>query len=138
MQVVSTGEWQWVPAGDGDPQFGTVGFPTYLFGGKAGSGKFSSPPRRVDPQRSGWQWTGKTDDPPFMLNVDIGLVRDLGIGNQVEPDGRPLCAFRFPEQKKCPVAETFHKAEFYKENNTAWLADFKRVLLIMLKKGMKE
>lgn len=40
IQVISTGEWQWVPAGTGDPQLGTQGFPTYLFGGKAGSAKF--------------------------------------------------------------------------------------------------
>lgn len=68
-----------------------------------------------------------------MLNVDIGLVRDL---ENKQNAGKPLCSFRFPEQKKCPVAVTSSKAEFYKENNSAWLADFKKVLIIMLKKGM--
>ena len=108
-----------MPAGKGDAQVGTLGFPTYLFGGLFGSGKFSLPPSLLDPLSTSWQWSGKGEVPPFMLNVDIAVVRDLGIGNKLEPKGRPLCSFRFPEQKKCPVSETLTKAGVYRKNNSA-------------------
>jgi hypothetical protein len=74
-----------------------------------------------------------------MLNVDIALVRDLGIGNKLDKKtGLPLCTFNFPLVLKCPVSATLAKAGVYRENNSAWLADFKKVLIIMVTKGMKK
>ena len=133
--MLSSGEWQWVPAG-GDPEIGTLGFPTYLFGGKFGAGKFSLAPYLLSPLSKIWQWSGSGEVPPLMLNVDIALVRNLE-GGKLTDKGKPLCTFRFPEQKRCPAASTLSKAGLYRENNSAWLVDFKKVLIAMLKKGMK-
>jgi hypothetical protein len=105
--VLPSGKWQWVPTGSL--------LTTAL-----------------------WQWSGKGQVPPLMLNVDIALVRDLGIKNQlVKATGQPLCTFLFPVVLKCPASALLAKAGVYRENNSAWLADFKKVLLIMVKKGLQ-
>ncbi len=124
-----------MPAGAGDQQVGTQGFPTYLCDAQFGSDRFMPAPFLPNPSASVWQWSGKGEVPPFMLNSDIALVRDLAIGNKLEERGRPLCAFRFPLAKKCPASATLAKAGVYRDNNSAWLADFKKVLIIMVNKG---
>lgn len=134
IQVLSSGEWQWVPTG-GDPEIGTLGFPTYLFGGKFGSGKFALAPYLASPLSTLWQWSGLGETPPLMLNVDVAVFRDLK--GKLGASGKPACTFRFPEQKRCPVAQTLTKSGVYRENNAVWLADFKKVIIAMLKKGMK-
>jgi hypothetical protein len=64
----------------------------------------------------------------FMLNVDVALARDLE-GLHFLPD----CKFHSPN--RCPVAATLTKAGLYRNNNLAWLEDFKKVLVRMLDKG---
>jgi hypothetical protein len=65
----------------------------------------------------------------FMLNVDIGLVRDMdGFGFL------PACKFKGPNM--CPIASTLTKVGMYRNDNLAWLNDFKKVLVRMLEKGL--
>jgi hypothetical protein len=77
------------------------------------------------------QWVFKAGTPisqRFMLNVDVGLVRDLeGFGFL------PECNFKPPKQ--CPLATTLSKTGVYRNNNLLWLADFKAALVSMLNKG---
>ena len=74
--------------------------------------------------------------PLFMLNADIALVRDLGVENDLQADGRALCTFRNPVETRCPLSETLTAAGVYRNNNAAWLADFKDALNIMIEKGL--
>ena len=74
--------------------------------------------------------------PLIMLNADIALVRDLGVDNDLQSDGRALCTFRQPLATRCPLSETLTSAGIYRNDNAAWLADFKEALNIMLEKGM--
>ena len=106
-----------------------------MFGKGGTTSKFAVLPYIFNPLITGWQWSGVGDVPPFMLNADIAIVRDLGNG-KLDQNGKPLCSFRFPQFKKCPLASTLNKAGEYRDNNDLWLADFKIVLLKMLKKGM--
>jgi hypothetical protein len=65
----------------------------------------------------------------FMLNVDIGLARDMdGFGFL------PSCKFKAPNQ--CPLASTLTKVGTYRNDNLVWLQDFKSVLVKMLEKGL--
>lgn len=60
-----------------------------------------------------------------MMNVDIGLVRNLtGLPND---DAQATCVINI-----CPLAKTFSKAEVYRNNNNVWLSDFKKVLNVMI------
>jgi hypothetical protein len=74
--------------------------------------------------------------PLIMLNADIAIVRDLGVDNDLQSDGRALCTFRQPLATRCPLSETLTSAGIYRNDNAAWLADFKEALNIMLEKGM--
>ena len=74
--------------------------------------------------------------PLFMLNADIALVRDLGVENDLQADGRALCTFRNPIANRCPLSETLTSAGIYRNNNAVWLADFKDALNIMIEKGL--
>jgi hypothetical protein len=69
-----------------------------------------------------------------MLTVDIAIARDLGNGGLSGVTA--TCAFRFPEANRCPLAETLTKAGVYRNNNDEWLRDFKRVLIVMVEKGL--
>jgi hypothetical protein len=65
----------------------------------------------------------------FMLNVDIGLARNMdGFGFL------PYCKFKAPNI--CPIASTLTKVGMYRNDNLTWLNDFKRVLVKMLEKGL--
>jgi hypothetical protein len=85
-----------------------------------------------------FQWVPKVQSsaPPLMLNVDIAIVRDLGVNNNLRPNGLATCVFRVPEVSMCPLASTLSKAGVYRENNLEWLQDFKTVLYLMLNKGL--
>jgi hypothetical protein len=78
------------------------------------------------------QWIVDAGTPPrqmFMLNVDVALVRDtqdLGF--------LPDCTFHAPN--RCPLADTLTKTGEYREDNSQWLSDFKKVLVRMLGKGL--
>ena len=72
-----------------------------------------------------------------MLNADIAIVRDLGIENDLDGNGRVQCSFRNnPFPRRCPIASTLTKAAVYRNDNAAWLADFKAALKMMLEKGL--
>jgi hypothetical protein len=83
-----------------------------------------------------WIPSAEGSTPHFMLNVDMAIVRDLGIQNNTEPSGFATCTFRFPPTLMCPLAATLSKAGVYRENNLEWLKDFKNVLYLMLSKGL--
>jgi hypothetical protein len=83
-----------------------------------------------------WIPSAHSSTPPFMLNADIAIVRDLGVQDNVEPSGFATCTFRFPKASMCPLASTLSKAGEYRENNLKWLKDFKKVLYLMLDKGL--
>ena len=80
------------------------------------------------------QWSrGSVNPALMMLNVDIGLARDL----QGRLTGsRATCVFRTGSRSSCPLAETLTKAGVYRNNNDVWLADFKKVLIVMVEKGL--
>ena len=82
-----------------------------------------------------WQWEDG-NKPQMMLNVDIGLVRNLA--GKLQGNGEATCAFNFSatETSRCPLAATLEQAGFYRNNNTAWLLEFKGALVIMLEKGL--
>jgi hypothetical protein len=72
-----------------------------------------------------------------MLNADIAIVRDLGIENDLDGNGRVQCSFRNnPFPRRCPIASTLTKAAVYRNDNAAWLTDFKAALKMMLEKGL--
>jgi hypothetical protein len=72
----------------------------------------------------------------IMLNVDIAIVRDLGVENDLEGDGDVSCSFK--RNNRCPLAETLTKAGIYRGNNALWLSDFKDVMIAMGEKGLEE
>ena len=80
-----------------------------------------------------WQWKDASET-LIMLNADIGLVRDLD--NKLVGNGQPTCAFNFTVTTGCPLAATLEQAGLYRNNNTAWLHEFKGALVIMLEKGL--
>jgi hypothetical protein len=86
--------------------------------------------------RHQWIPTARSSTQHLMLNVDIALVRDLGENNNLESNGSATCTFRFPVESMCPLASSLSKAGVYRDNNLTWLKDFKKVLNLMLKKGM--
>jgi len=88
--------------------------------------------------RHQWIPSAQGSTPHMMLNADIAIVRDLGwaLENHLEPSGVATCTFRFPATSMCPLAMTLSKAGVYRENNLEWLKDFKKVLNLMLSKGM--
>ena len=69
----------------------------------------------------------------MMINVDMALVRDL---NGRLLDSSATCVFRTGSTRSCPLAETLTKAGVYRNNNNVWLADFKKVLIVMVEKGL--
>jgi hypothetical protein len=72
-----------------------------------------------------------------MLNADMALVRDLGTENDLDANGRVQCSFKNnPFPRRCPIASTLTKAAVYRNDNAAWLNDFKAALKIMLEKGL--
>jgi hypothetical protein len=85
-----------------------------------------------------YQWipTAQWGTPHLMLNVDMAIVRDLGVNGNLESSGFATCTFRFPEVSMCPLASTLSKAGVYRENNLEWLQDFEKVLKLMLNKGL--
>ena len=79
------------------------------------------------------QWSRGAGSPLVMLNVDIAVVRDL----QGRLTGsRATCVFRQNTFSSCPLAETLTKAGVYRNDNAVWLADFKKVLIVMVEKGL--
>jgi hypothetical protein len=90
----------------------------------------------VSSGRHQWIPTAQSSTQHLMLNVDIGIVRDLGENSNLEPNGAATCTFRFPEVSMCPLASTLSKAGVYRDNNLEWLKDFKKVLHLMLNKGL--
>jgi hypothetical protein len=79
------------------------------------------------------QWTQGAGSPLLMLTVDIALARDLE-NNLLGVTA--TCDFRFPVANRCPLAETLTKAGVYRNNNDEWVKDFKRVLIVMVEKGL--
>jgi hypothetical protein len=81
-----------------------------------------------------WQW--ENVDGLFMLNVDIALVRDMD--NRITGNGEPECEMNSgsPIAARCPLAVTLNQAGEYRNNNAAWLDDFKAALTTMLRKGL--
>ena len=79
------------------------------------------------------QWIRAAGSPLMMLNVDIAVARDL---NGRLSGSTSRCIFRPNASKSCPLADTLTKAGVYRNNNDAWLADFKKVLIIMVEKGL--
>jgi hypothetical protein len=82
------------------------------------------------------QWVFAGTNSSLMLNADIALVRDLGIENDLDSTGRAHCTFRLPPSKRCPIASTLTQATIYRNDNDAWISDFKSALIIMLDKGL--
>ena len=83
------------------------------------------------------QWVHPVRHGSVMLNADIAVVRDLGIEDDLDADGRVQCSFRNdPFPRRCPIASTLTRAELYRNDNAAWLADFKIALKMMLEKGL--
>jgi hypothetical protein len=81
------------------------------------------------------QWVRAGTRTGVMLNADIAIVRDLGV--DLDASGRAQCSFRNnPFPRTCPSAETLTKAALYRNDNAAWLADFKIALKMMLEKGL--
>ena len=67
------------------------------------------------------------------LNVDVALTHNL--------DGHlsgsfATCALPAFSSNPCPVAGTMTKATAYRDDNVLWLNDFKRVLIVMMDKGL--
>ena len=80
------------------------------------------------------QWTSRaTGSQLMMLTTDIALARDL---NGRLSRSRARCVFRSNAKKSCPMAETLTKAGVYRNNNALWLADFKKVFIVMVEKGL--
>jgi hypothetical protein len=65
---------------------------------------------QVPSERYQWIPTAQWSTPYLMLNVDMAIVRDLGVNNSLEPSGLAMCTFRFPEVSMCPLASTLSKA----------------------------
>lgn len=86
------------------------------------------------PASGRFQWMRNPDIPLMMLNVDIALVRDLGSGKLT--GSKANCVFRANTQKSCPMAKTMTKVGLYSSNKDEWLSDFKKVLNIMINKGL--
>jgi hypothetical protein len=78
---------------------------------------------------------GSGDTPLMMLNVDVGLVRDLSGGYVLAQDAYKFCKYRNPVKLRCPVAPSLTKADEYSKDNLLWLKDFKAVLSKMLEKN---
>jgi metal-sulfur cluster biosynthetic enzyme len=72
-----------------------------------------------------------------MLNTDIAIVRDLGTAKDLDAEGHAKCSFKNnPFPRRCPIASTLTKAAEYRDDDVAWLNDFKVALKIMLEKGL--
>lgn len=78
---------------------------------------------------------GGRRDRKIMLNVDIAIVRDLGVNNDLVDDGDVSCSFK--RRNRCPLAETLTKAGIYRGDNNLWLSDFKDVMIAMGEKGLE-
>ena len=70
----------------------------------------------------------------MMLNVDIGIARDLD--KNITGTSEASCEFPTGSVKSCPLAQTLTKASVYRNDNQAWLVDFKRVIQVMANKGL--
>ena len=70
----------------------------------------------------------------MMINADMALVRDLGVGGLT--DSKANCVFRLGTPRSCPLATTLTKVERYRDNNTEWVTDFQKVLKVMIDKGL--
>ena len=75
-----------------------------------------------------------------MTNADMSVIRDFeGGGSQHlsdDDDVNCLIMDQFTSTNRCPVAMTLAKAGLYRDNNTIWLSDFRKVLIAMVKKGL--
>ena len=73
-----------------------------------------------------------------MMNTDMAIIRDLDGGHLFGPDAEADCTIKdeWTSVDRCPVAATLEKAGLYRDNNALWLSDFKKVMIIMLEKGL--
>lgn len=76
-----------------------------------------------------------------MMPADMAIIRDFEAGGiqHILSDGKVDCTIKdqITKVNRCPAAETLARAGLYRDNNAVWLSDFRRVLTIMIQKGLQ-
>ena len=71
----------------------------------------------------------------------MSVIRDFegGESQHLFDSGKVNCLIMdtLKTEKRCPVAGTLAKAGLYRDNNSLWLSDFRKVLISMLQKGLQ-